>query len=931
MLRLPFKYEMPANTSNALEAPEMQALIARYFNQSAEGILLFGETGLIDCNQSVLQMMRCDDTLTLRTLHPSEMSPEFQPDGRRSDEKCLEIDHIVNQKGIHTFEWLHRRLDGSHLPVRVTMCRDQVYGQSILLVGWQDLTTQKKLQHDFEQLSRSFARAESLARVGHWRYELGSKDINWSDEVFRIHGYQPDEIVPTIEMSINAYHPEDRALVKKSLEEIRFNKAGFNFQLRLVQPDQSIRHVICQGEPEIDERGQVYAIFGIYHDVTDVVNAQKALDESENKFKDVLDSSGEYIWEMDLSGNFISVGEKAIEGFGYKTEDIVGHNIFEFMPQDAAKKAKTFFDNKIRQQQAFRDYEIQCFNAHGEVTWHRYSGKPVFNDQGNLILYRGAGLDITERKKIETQLLENKERLDYALTASNEGLFDWNLDTDEVYYSPAYYRILGYEDKELPYQFSSWLDKIHAEDKEKVKADLRQHIEGKSIFFINQHRIQSKQKDYIWIEARGQVIRDENNVPRRFIGAFSSIQDKKEKEAELKTARDRAGAANVSKGEFLSNMSHEIRTPMNGIMGMTELLAQSNLSVEQRGYCDILKNSAESLLGLVNDILDLAKVESGQIELDAISFDIYRIVDEVIRLFRPRADSKGIDLRFIPPTDYVPNIVIGDPARLKQILTNLVGNALKFTEVGSVIVRVELLWQTKGAFNQYQFIVQDSGIGIADNKIDAIFEEFSQADNSSTRKYGGTGLGLAICKRIVDLMNGKISVTSSLNRGSTFAVQLPFRSTEAPVKDGNSQPAKNISSLRSDYKDDTTVTRPISILLAEDIPTNQIVAKAFFERLGYKIEVVNNGLEAVEAVKHKEYHIIFMDLQMPEMDGEEATKAILNMYDGNPMRPKIVAMTAHAMTGDREKCLNLGMDDYISKPINLDALRDILVRIISKL
>jgi signal transduction histidine kinase/AmiR/NasT family two-component response regulator len=381
--------------------------------------------------------------------------------------------------------------------------------------------------------------------------------------------------------------------------------------------------------------------------------------------------------------------------------------------------------------------------------------------------------------------------------------------------------------------------------------------------------------------------------------------------AELTTAKEAAEAASRAKSEFLANMSHEIRTPMNGVIGMIDLAIETPSGPEHRGYLDTAKRSARSLLHLINDILDFSKIEANKLALEHVAFGLRAQLDEMLTPLRVRADRRGLRLGLSVAAD-VPDRLMGDPVRLRQILVNLVANAVKFTERGSVSVTV-----SRTAAGAMRFDVADTGIGVPADKQRLIFEAFAQADGSTTRRFGGTGLGLSITGRLVALMRGTLSLTSHSGQGSCFSVEVPIVAApaEEPARVAAAPAEAGCGVLR--------------VLLAEDNAVNQLIAKKMLERDGHSVVVVGHGAAAVAAFAKSGFDLVLMDLQMPEMDGFEATHEIRTIEVVRRTRTPVVALTAHAMNGDRERCLAAGMDGYVAKPVDRDVLRAEMCRVVS--
>jgi len=505
--------------------------------------------------------------------------------------------------------------------------------------------------------------------------------------------------------------------------------------------------------------------------------------------------------------------------------------------------------------------------------------------------------------KTRIELLEKGENLELALTSGDAGTWSRDLISNAYTIDDQSRRLLGIS-QDSTTMLTDLLKVIHPDDRELLISAQKNAIVNHRDYEVI-YRVTLPDGTAHVLMARGRAHYDNNNKPTHMSGIITDITAQKNIEEKLRISQQQSEAANQAKSIFLATMSHEIRTPLNGVIGMATLLSDTPLTPEQREYAKTIELSGNALLNIINDVLDFSKIESGQLELEHIDFDLVSKVKQVALIMTPHAHKKNLSLEVnINPN--TPIWINGDVTRLNQILINLLSNAIKFTQTGKITLTV---YSVK---NNVRFEVKDTGIGIAPAAKERLFKSFSQGDISTTRKYGGTGLGLAISKRLVDFMKGEIGVDSTHNQGSTFWFTIPY--IPALLENPLITQPKNISP--------TEFSTTAKILIAEDNEVNQQVIFIMLKKLGLNnITIANNGFETLNALEKNSYDLILMDCEMPEMDGYEATRQIRKIYEKHI---SIVAMTAHALKGDRERCIAAGMDDYLAKPID----RKELVRIL---
>jgi PAS domain S-box-containing protein len=527
--------------------------------------------------------------------------------------------------------------------------------------------------------------------------------------------------------------------------------------------------------------------------------------------------------------------------------------------------------------------------------------------------------DVTMRKQAEAQLANQKKRLDYVLSGTNAGIWEWNIQTGEAIFNERWAEIVGHTLAELaPTSVETWRRLAHPDDLQKAERLLQSCFDRAQEFYEFECRMRHKDGSWVWVLARGKVATwTEEGKPEWMYGTHQEVTERKRSEEALLQAKIEAEAANRAKSEFLANMSHEIRTPLNGLMGMLQLMRLTSLDAMQTKYVETALQSGRRLTSLLSDILDLSRVESGQVQVVAESFDFRDAMDAIVQLFDPTAKEKGLALRhYIHPN--IPGRLLGDVTRLQQVLSNLVGNAIKFTREGRVDIEAHPLPPRNPGEYRVLFSVADTGIGIADDVQGSLFSPFTQAVTGYQRQYQGAGLGLAISKRLTTLMGGTMAVESEEGVGATFYFCIPFQLVDP----------KNVGQRKAPQK----IYRPgLDVLLVEDDQASVLFTQNLLEQFDHRVQTAEDGRAALDKLKEKDFDLVLMDIQLPVMDGVEATRRIRNGEAGEDRKDvPIVAMTAYAMAEDKNVFLQAGMDEYVSKPVDLDALQRTMSKVLGK-
>lgn len=922
---------------------------------------------------------------------------------------------------------------------------------SSVVTTFSDITARKNILEQLRVSERGYRLLAENASDMIARHTVEGIFLTVSPSSRSLLGFEPEELEG--KSVYEFFHRDDLAALTSRHESIKHQSGVQTVTYRMRRKDGTYVWVESTARRISTDDGRE-EIIAVSRDVTDRMLVEASLRESEEKFRTLLESAPLGITLVDEQGRIVLANKQMESIFGYNRSELLSMGVEDLMPEGLRdvhhRHRKEFVD----------DPRPRSMNSGRELIGKRKDGSTIpleislsYIKTQSLVIMALIS-DITLRHTSERAL---KEAL--ATAEGYQRLFAISVDLICIagfdgYFkvlNPAWSQTLGFSDAELLAR--PFLEFVHPDDVEETIAEASKlsSADTQTVAFTNRYR--KNDGTYRWLSWNARSVKDQNTI----FAVARDVTQQKEFELELRKAKELAESATRAKSEFLATMSHEIRTPMNGVIGMTDLLLQTNLTPTQADYAETIRVSGDSLLTIINDILDFSRIEAGGVELDLSPFELRPLIEEVFDLLAPRSREKDLDLLYVVESD-VPPYVNCDSGRVKQVLVNLVANAIKFTQRGEIMVACSVMSRSEDAL-KLRFSVRDSGIGIPPERLDRLFKPFSQVDSSTTRKYGGTGLGLAICYKLVALMNGSISVESIPGTGSTFSFSIDVAAVPTPVnvpkvyhrgripelngktvlivddnrtnlniltkqveqwglvtaieqdpraalnrvkrgehfdlslidmqmpdmdgvafasalltmwQEGSKRfPLLLLTSMGIELhdpaikqlflaqimkpikqsvlfesilsalagKEDSHVSShgrftadpdlarrlPLQILVAEDNVINQRLMLQLLRQMGYTADLAENGREAIEALRVKRYHIVFMDVQMPEMDGLKATRLIVREWPLNE-RPRIIAVTADALEGDREKCLDAGMDDYVAKPLRLETVQRLLMR-----
>jgi len=878
------------------------------------------------CNPATVEMFHAKDEAEFTSLGPWSLSPEVQPDGRPSADKAREMIDTAMRDGSHFFEWTHKRLGGEDFPATVLLTRMDLHGQMLLQATVRDITAQKRAEKELQKSEERFRRFAVASGYGFAMGELSGQLIFANAATLRIVEEESEEAF-TSKTFYQYYSPEDAERLKQEILPIVLENGHWVGELPLL----SAKGNLIATEQNIflirDEQGVPQMVGNIITDITEQKRAEKKLLESESRLRRITDSAQDAILMMDPQGA-ISYWNPAAESIlGYRSEEALGQTLHNLLaPERYLEAHRAAFPEFVRTGRG---------NAVGktvELLARRKDGREIAVALSLSALslngaWHAVGIlrDITTQKQAEKDLRESEQRYRLLFHDAAEGIALADAHTGILLdCNKALADLTGRNTAELIGQHQSVL---HTSDgaTSGLTATFKQHLTDKHGQALEAQLVTEtgQTKD---VEIKANILRIQGREVLQ--GIFSDITQRKRIERQqqqyaialegqkhaMEELYRAAEAANRAKSEFLANMSHEIRTPMTAILGFSDVLLGSATDRERLDAAATIKQNGEYLLGIINDILDLSKIEAGKLEVEHVQCSPYQILSEVVSLMRVRANAKNLTLEF-ECDGPIPQSIQSDPTRLRQILINLTGNAVKFTEVGEVRLVARLL---DAEFDEpkMQFEVVDSGIGMTEEQIAGLFKPFHQADTSTTRKFGGTGLGLTISRRLAGKLGGDIAVKSTLGEGSTFTVTVG----SGPLDGVKLLAGPTEAQLPTDL--DENPSAPMAkldcrALLAEDGADNQRLIAFLLKKAGAEVAVADNGETARDLAlaardEGTPFDVILMDMQMPVMDGYDATSRLREAGYTGP----IIALTAHTMSTDRDKCLSAGCDGYMTKPID---------------
>ncbi len=897
-----------------LELEESEAEYKNLFNSSRDALLLFDLNAgkIVLCNDETLRMFGYRSHTEILKKSPLELSAEFQPDGSRSSDALRVNPSQALLDRVYIPNWIHVKKNGKEFPSEVTLTSVTYKGRQIILANIRDISDKLKVASELEMSEQSINLAIKEAELGIWDYNCSTGKMIIGKGFGKFYGANSEKKSISIDKWLDLIHPDDFEKSKKLFNDhVNGKSKAYRCEYRIQQNDGVYKWVLVSGRAiSRDDKGKAERVVGILMDIDSSRILSKQAEDTRNFLQMIISSIESILFVKDDSGRYLLINRAFTEKLGLKEKEVLGKTSNELPVRLNLDTLLT--DEIVIKQGIEQTYEEELRLNDGKVYDFLVTKIPVKDKEGRVYAQVGLATDITHIKKLERDLRNNFFSLDAAINGTGNGLWEWNPKDDDLILNDNWFQMLGYtrsyfNKRYKKFSFKTFADFIHPEDIEDVGKELEKHYAGETDYYRTEIRMLTSENQWKWILASGKVWeRDKDNNPVRMVGIHVDIDYRVRIEEQLKQALLKAEESDRLKSAFLANMSHEIRTPMNGIIGFLDLLESDNISVQHRNeYMNIIRSNSVQLLNIVNDIVDISKIESGLITVHKTWFDLLPLLDEIEMQYKPGIEQKHLYLKTDCRLEERDREINTDHTKLRQVLSNLISNAIKFTNKGGILLRCERIDRF------IEFCVADTGMGIAVDIQNKVFDRFVQADPGLSRIQEGTGLGLSICKAYVEKLGGKIWVESSPGKGSKFFFTIPVDASEDPLLDS---PEKEI------FTDDL---QERLVLVVEDEIYNFLFVEQVLQNKGIKVVHAENGLKAIDLIKdNTNIAMVFMDIRMPGIDGYETTRRIKRIKPDLP----VVALTALALSGDREKAIESGCDDYLKKPI----LRDELLAIIDK-
>jgi two-component system, sensor histidine kinase and response regulator len=877
-----------------------QAVLSAAVDQAADAIVITDTSGRIRYVNpafTALTGFKSDEVLG--------QNPRVLKSGRQPSATYEQLWNTIQSGGVWHGELINRRKDGTlyREDMRITPVRDSNGEIANFIAVKREVTNRQKVE-DLQRLQPAVTDRSGDAVV----YSLEGVILNWSRAAEAIIGYSAGEAIGTHVSTVVV--PKLRSRLGRLTEQVLQGKSFFEARGQCIRKDGARVRVSATLSPVRDPLGKVNAVSVILRDISERKGAKERIHENESLFRIMADGCPALMWVTNAEGRCEFINRAYREFFDTTFEQVEGLNWQTLLHPDDAPRYLEAGNRSVREQAPLRS-ETRARSANGEWRWLANYAEPRFSADGEFLGHVGLSLDITESKQVEQALRSSEEKFRQLAENIREVFWIMPPEEDEIpYVSPAFEQVWGRSRESLYNSPYSWVESIHPDDRERARLLLTRQVQGEPV--VREYRIRTPEGLEKWIRDRAFAVQDQSGKVIRVVGIAEEITEQKRYETELIHAREAADVANRAKSDFLANMSHEIRTPMNGIIGMTELTLDTELDSTQREYLNAVKYSADALMSVINDILDFSKIEAGKLGLDPVEFSLRDCVGHAMKTLSVRGYEKEIELACSVPPELL-DVIVGDPVRLHQVILNLAGNAIKFTEHGEVVLRVQPEAVDVDGM-MLHFAITDTGIGIPLEKQKLIFDPFTQADTSTTRQYGGTGLGLAITARLIEMMGGRIWVESEVGKGSTFHFTAHFGNAAAGVSLGSRANPAILENLR--------------VLVVDDNATNRQILEKTMEYWGMRPTVAASAEDALALLRQASltgtpFALLIVDCHMPEMDGFTLVEVIRKSPDW--MGLITVMLSSGGQRGDAQRCKQLGMAAYLVKPILQSELLETLL------